>query len=262
MLQLPHTPIRQVFYASVIFELCRAESMTFPKALGSSVKILFNRLEYMDAECINRLWSWFSHHLSNFGFQWDWKAWDDIISLDLNHPQVCFVRETFEKQTRLSYYERIKSLIPEEFQKLMSPTPPGPHFECADPSNPLHEKAKVIVNALRGKKSVDEVKSLLDQFKEELEGVDEQERVRKERYLFTQCLLLVGSKSFSHILNVIERYLDILRAINTTPEARLHSVQIVASFWKNNSQVKLILKDITVCTNMGYSSWVFSWINY
>lgn len=228
--------------------------MTFPKALGSAVKTLFTRLEFMDVECINRLCTWFSHHLSNFGFQWDWKAWDFVTELDPNHPQVCFVRETFEKERRLSYYERIKSLVPENLHGLMTAAPPAPDFAFMDSAHPLHAQAKTVIDALRAKKSVDEVKALLDQAKEQM---DEQEQEKTVRFLFVECLLLVGSKSFSHILNVIERYLDILRTFNTTPEARLHTVQTVASFWKNNSQVTAQIRRKWRDINGFTSSWAF-----
>jgi nuclear cap-binding protein subunit 1 len=239
MLRLPLPPVRQVFYSCVFIELCRAESSTFPMALGRGVKTLFDRLTLMDAECISRLWSWFSHHLSNFGFQWDWKSWEFVLKLDPLHPQTCFIRETLEKEIRLSYYERIKSILPEEFHPLVPSTAPAPNFAYKDVNDPLHAQAKIIIESLRTKKTVDEVRAILDKYKNELQsqGLDEQQQTILVRQMFVQCLLLVGSKSFSHILNVVERYLDVLRLVNTTPEGRLHTVQIVASFWKHNTQV-------------------------
>jgi nuclear cap-binding protein subunit 1 len=239
MLRLPLPPVRQVFYSCVFIELCRAESSTFPMALGRGVKTLFDRLVDMDAECISRLWSWFSHHLSNFGFQWDWKSWDSVLKLDPLHPQSCFIRETLEKEIRLSYYERIKSILPEEFHALVPATAPAPNFAFKDVNDPLHAQAKIIIESLRTKKTVDEVRAILDKYKGELQsqGIDEQQQTVLVRLMFVQCLLLVGSKSFSHILNVVERYLDVLRLVNTTPEGRLQTVQIVASFWKQNTQV-------------------------
>ncbi|OBZ91140.1 Nuclear cap-binding protein subunit 1 [Choanephora cucurbitarum] len=243
LLHLPSAPHRQVFYSCVLIELCRAESATFPMTLGRSVKELFNRLETMDVECIARLWSWFSHHLSNFGFQWDWETWSSILELDPNHPQVCFVRETFEKVTRLSYYERIKSILPTPFHALIPTFAPAPNFAFKDVQDPLHPKAKHLIENLRTKKTTDEIRAILDGYKEELVDEDDAGQQQKVRFMFVQCLLLVGSKSFSHILNVVERYLDILRMINSTPEARLHTVHIVASFWKNNTQFLGILLD-------------------
>lgn len=75
ILKLPSPPFRPVFYTCVLSELCRADQSPIPRALGRSVKILFDRLQDMDAECMTRLCSWFAHHLSNFSFTWDWQAW-------------------------------------------------------------------------------------------------------------------------------------------------------------------------------------------
>lgn len=262
MLRLPLPPVRQVFYSCVFIELCRAESGTFPMALGRGIKTLFDRLAYMDVECIARLWGWFSHHLSNFGFQWDWKAWSSVLTLDPNHPQACFIRETLEKEIRLSYYERIKSIIPEEFHALVPSAAPAPNFAYKDIKDPLHAQAKVVIESLRTKKTADEVRTILDKYKEEVRttGVDEQEQNQRVREMFVQCLLLVGSKSFSHILNVIERYLDVLRFVNATPDGRLHTVQIVASFWEHNTQFLGILLDKLLNYRVIDPASVINWI--
>lgn len=262
MLRLPTPPVRQVFYSCVFIELCRAEVATFPMALGRGVKTLFDRLACMDAECIYRLWCWFSHHLSNFGFVWDWQAWEFVTQLDPNHPQVCFIRETLEKEIRLSYYERIKSIIPDYFHALIPAVAPGPDFKYKDPADPLYAKTQLIITSLRGKKSIEEVGDLLSNFKKEFgaEGMNEQEQTQQVREMFVQCLLLVGSKSFSHILNVVERYLDVLRLVNASPEGRLHTVQIVASFWKNNTQFLGILLDKLLNYRVIDPTSVITWI--
>jgi nuclear cap-binding protein subunit 1 len=127
--------------------------------------------------------------------------------MDPISPQACFVRETLEKEVRLSYYERIKTTVPDEFHALISPVAPGPDFEYKDATDPLHATAKSITESLRTKKSVEEVRDLLAKFKDEqaAQGADEQKQQSIVREMFVQCLLLVGSKSFSHILNVVER---------------------------------------------------------
>lgn len=159
--------------------------------------------------------------------------------MDSLAPQSCFVREVLEKEIRLSYYERIKSMIPENLHTLIPETAPSPHFKFNNTDDPLNAKSKVIIDSLRTKKSVEEVRDLLSKNKEDAatEGKTEIEQQSYVRELFIQSLLLVGSKSFSHILNVVERYLDVLRFLNSTPEGRLHTVQILASFWKDNTQV-------------------------
>lgn len=159
--------------------------------------------------------------------------------MDSLAPQSCFIREVLEKEIRLSYYERIKSMLPENFQTIIPVTAPAPDFKFSDTSDPLNVKSKEIIDSLRTKKSVEEIRDLLAKYKDELasQGVNEGEQQSLVRELFIQCLLLVGSKSFSHVLNVVERYLEVLRFLNSAPEGRLHTVQILASFWKNNTQV-------------------------
>ena len=162
------------------------------------------------------------------------------LPLDPAHPRVCFIRETLEKDIRLSYYERIKSTVPEPFHALIPSQPSGPDFEYENGDHPLHDSAKEVINGMKTKKSSDDIQAILQRFKEEQakQGADEQEQTKLTHELFVQAMLLVGSKSFSHVLNVVERYLEVLRFVNTTPEARVHTVTVVASFWKQNSQVK------------------------
>ncbi|KAI9492847.1 armadillo-type protein [Zychaea mexicana] len=245
MLDVPSAPYREVFYTCVLAELCRADSASFPMALGRAVKVIFDNIEDMDTACIYRFSPWFAHHLSNFGFQWDWAAWQSSLSLDPAHPKVCFIRETLEKDIRLSYYERIKSTVPEPFHALIPSQPPGPDFEYENGDHPLHDSAKEVINGMKSKKSSDDIQAILERFKEEQgsQGADGQEQTKLTHELFVQAMLLVGSKSFSHVLNVVERYLEVLRFVNATPEARVHTVHVVATFWKHNSQFLGILLD-------------------
>lgn len=129
---------------------------------------------------------------------------DSVLTLEPSHPQVCFIRETIGKLIHLSYYERIKSIVPENLHGLIPPTAPAPDFAYQSAEHPQHEAAKEVIGTLRAKKSTDDVQALLDRIKEQHSNdVQEQERFMQE--LFTQCMLFVGSKSFSHVLNVVER---------------------------------------------------------
>lgn len=75
MLRLPSPPYRQVYYAAALAELCKADHERFPGVLARAVDAVFRRIDVMDVECVYRLWNWFSHHLSNFGFVWNWRDW-------------------------------------------------------------------------------------------------------------------------------------------------------------------------------------------
>ncbi|KAI8083062.1 armadillo-type protein [Halteromyces radiatus] len=259
MLMLPISSYRLIFFSTLMAELVRLNTKTFPMALGRSVKLLFDRLDNMDTECVARLWTWFGHHLSNFGFQWDWVAWEDALTLDKLHPQVCFIRETIEKEIRLSYYERIKTSLPSEFVSLAPAEAPGPNFSFGDTSHPLNPAAKKVVEALRSKKSVEEVRELLENIKREL-GDDDVAQSLAIQDLFIQCLLLVGSKSFSHVLNVVERYLEVMRHFNGTHEEKVRTVEIVATFWKNNTQFLCILLDKLLNYRIVDPASVIAWI--
>ncbi|KAJ1925526.1 Nuclear cap-binding protein subunit 1 [Tieghemiomyces parasiticus] len=66
---------------------------------------------------------------------------------------------------------------------------------------------------------------------------------RVVRDVFVQTILYLGSKSFSHMLNVIERYLPLLQRFSTDSAAKLHIVEIVNEFWVYNPQFVTIIID-------------------
>jgi nuclear cap-binding protein subunit 1 len=63
------------------------------------------------------------------------------------------------------------------------------------------------------------------------------------RDITIQVLLHVGSRSFSHFLNAIERYLSLLRSITRTSEDRADILVGVAKFWERNWQMVGIVLD-------------------
>jgi nuclear cap-binding protein subunit 1 len=62
------------------------------------------------------------------------------------------------------------------------------------------------------------------------------------------CVLQLGSKSFSHLLNVIEKNIDFLRSVNESDTARYSTILAAAEFWKGNSQ----FLEITLAKFMNY----------
>ncbi|KAF9973203.1 Component of the cap-binding complex (CBC) [Actinomortierella ambigua] len=263
LFKLPTSEFKAVYYASLLVEMCKAFPDSFPMVLAKGISILFERLSYMDVECACRFWTWLSHHLSNFGYLWNWAEWSSALDLPDNHPKVIFIRETLEKTIRLAYYERIKEALPEDFQKFIAPEAPAPCWKFESPDHPYNAMALAVLNSLRAKNSIEQIEQTLDSMKNapRLEGLSASEREDFIRDLFVQCVLMLGSKSFSHILNVIERYLVILQKMNSTPEARLHTVKIVAAFWKNNTQFLGILLDkmlnYRVVDPIAIVKWVF-----
>jgi nuclear cap-binding protein subunit 1 len=65
-----------------------------------------------------------------------------------------------------------------------------------------------LIKNLRSKASSEDIKVSLNHFKGGLQlSEDEAEDVTSE--LVVQCILFVGSRSFSHFLNVLERWVKI-----------------------------------------------------
>lgn len=133
---------------------------------------------------------------------------DFVLALPPLHPQACLIRETLEKDIRLSYYDRIKTTLPDEFLSMIPSEPPGTAFKFQSVEHPLYESAIFLVEQLRLKVPAAEIEEkILPEVKKNAgeKGVpaDEQEKLARE--LLVQCVLLLGSKSFSHVLNVVER---------------------------------------------------------
>ncbi|KAJ1972034.1 Nuclear cap-binding protein subunit 1 [Dimargaris xerosporica] len=74
-------------------------------------------------------------------------------------------------------------------------------------------------------------------------AADQNVLTRTVRDVFVQCLLFLGCKSFSHMLNVIERYLPLLQKFSADGEAKRHIVEVVNDFWQLNPQFLTIIID-------------------
>lgn len=74
---LPTPPCKEIYYGSVITELCKVSPNTVAPPVGRAVRKLYGLLgdDALDVEISRRLGEWFAVHLSNFGFQWMWKEW-------------------------------------------------------------------------------------------------------------------------------------------------------------------------------------------
>ncbi|CAG8494316.1 1118_t:CDS:10 [Paraglomus occultum] len=266
---------------------------------GKAIRILFDRLDMMDVECVYRYWNWFSHHLSNFNFVWKWKEWEDCIREDPLHPKLCFIRETFEKLIRYSYYDRIKSNVSDEFLAVFPAAEPTTSFRYVSDANQYHALAQQVLGKLRSKSSNDQIQSILAEVRTIIPDSSEDEQEDVMRDILVQCVLMLGSKSFSHVLNVIERsvpamwtvvcyfrvertefstlgiftnvwmfvetdlkfrYLTLLQSYNTTAEARVHTVKIVADFWSKNTQFLGILLDKLLNYRVVDASSVVTWV--
>lgn len=167
------------------------------------------------------------------------------------------MRRAVDYEIRLSYYDRILKTLPEPMQNpdaLVVPSEaPGPDFEYDDPASAHHDAAQGVLNLLRGRSKAEDVMTYLESLKNTLETTDSDVNIDSViRSIAVQSLLHIGSRSFSHFLNAIERYLPLLRnlasgSITTTAgsslEARMDILNAVATFWRRSRHMIVIVFD-------------------
>ncbi|KAF9480787.1 cap binding protein 80-PB [Pholiota conissans] len=259
-LLLPEPTTKSIYYIALITELCKLSPSTVGPAVGKSIRKLYGSLsDGLDVEAARRFAEWFAVHMSNFGFQWVWKEWVPDLTLPVQHPRRAFMRRAVEFEIRLAYHDRILKTLPESMQKpeayIIAREAPGPAYEYDDPANPHYEAAQAVLNLFRGRAKAEDVIAHLDTLKSTLE-TSEDGHVNVDsiiRSIVVQSLLHIGSRSFSHFLNAIERYLVLLRNLATggsssvsgtgNPEAKADVLTAAAGFWKNNRQMVAIVFD-------------------
>lgn len=132
--QLPAPEHKLVYYHSVLTEACKQAPAAIAPSLGRAIRYLYRASSRMDLELSQRFLDWFAHHLSNFGFTWKWTEWVDDVSLLDIHPRKAFILGALDKEIRLSFAQRIKNTLPEEYHILIGPEKENdvPDFKFSD----------------------------------------------------------------------------------------------------------------------------------
>ncbi|KAL2564936.1 hypothetical protein AAZV13_19G075900 [Glycine max] len=260
LLMLPQPPFKPVYYTLVIIDLCKALPGAFPAVVAGAVRTLFERIADLDMECRTRLILWFSHHLSNFQFIWPWEEWAYVLDLPRWAPQRVFVQEVLEREVRLSYWDKVKQSI-ENAPGLEELLPPkgGPNFsfgaEDGKESNE-HVLSGQLNNMVKGKAPVREIISWIDESVFPSNGLEVTLRV------VVQTFLNIGSKSFTHLMTVLERYGQVFAKVCPDQDKQVMLIAEVSAFWKSNTQMTAIAIDrmmgYRLVSNLAIVRWVFS----
>lgn len=98
---------------------------------------------------------------------------------------------------------------------------------------------------LRGKAPVDEINDKSAAFISSAtnDSTTEAEAISLNEDIITQALLQIGSKSFSHFLNILERYLQLFKALASTSEKRRSLINTVWTFFSSQKQMGIIVLD-------------------
>ena len=86
MLVLPTSQHKQIYYCTLVTEICKLSAATCGPAVGKSIRKLYGLLsDGLDVEVARKFSEWFSIHMSYFAYQWVWKEWcaAEVSILDL-----------------------------------------------------------------------------------------------------------------------------------------------------------------------------------
>ncbi|CAL9092146.1 unnamed protein product [Musa textilis] len=257
---LPQPPFKPIYYALVIIDLCKALPGAFPAVVAGAVRSLFNRIGDLDMECRTRLILWFSHHLSNFQYFWPWEEWAHVKDLPRWAPQRVFVQEVLEREVRLSYWDKIKQSIENapELEELLPPKSVS-NFRYNSEEDHGYTLSKEFREMVRGRKTAREITSWVE------ETIIQIHSSKFAIEVVIQTLLDIGSKSFTHLITVLERYGQVIAKLCTDQNMQVLLIDEVSFYWKNNTQMTAIAIDrmmgYRIISNLAIVSWVFSLSN-
>ncbi|XP_020554036.1 nuclear cap-binding protein subunit 1 [Sesamum indicum] len=259
ILLLPQPPFKPIYYTLVIMDLCKALPGAFPAVVAGAVRSLFDKIADLDMECRTRLILWFSHHLSNFQFIWPWEEWAYVLDLPKWAPQRVFVQEVLEREVRLSYWDKIKQSIESApaLEELLPPKGTANFTYSAEDGDETERGLSAELNKLvKERVTSREIISWIEDHLLPAHGLDVTLRV------VIQTLLNIGSKSFTHLITVLERYGQVIARICPDQDQQVMLISEVSSFWKNNAQMTAIAIDrmmgYRLISNVAILRWVFS----
>merc|ERR1712088_858412 len=250
LFRLPNPDFIELAYGSILIELCKLQPSTMPQVLAQATELLYERMGVMNVACFDRFVSWFSYHLSNFQFRWSWEDWEEVVQMDPDQPKPKFIKEVLLKCLRLSYHQRVTEIVPDTFACFI-PEKPGPQFRFAL-EGPGHSASTAMIASIKAKCSPEE---LLEQMRE-VEG----DAMRVE--VFTQSLLFLGHKSFSHSFAAIAKFHPVFKALADTEENQIVLLRSVFELWRSHQQMLVVLCDKLLKTGIvecaAVANWVFS----
>ncbi|EWC48300.1 hypothetical protein DRE_02404 [Drechslerella stenobrocha 248] len=232
--QLPQPEHKLVYYHAALTEVCKLAPQAVAPSLGRAIRYLYRNLESMDVELRYRFIDWFAHHLSNFGYTWKWTEWIPDLQLSKIHPKRSFIQEAVEKELRLSFANRIKSTLPEEYVGLVPEDKekdvPEFKFEADDIAFP--EEGKQLLNLIRQKAPNEEVDTLMNAITEAASNKGLPDATKYARDMYVTCICHIGAKSLSHVLSCIERCKDKLTQLGQeSNQAQRQIVGTVMHYW-------------------------------
>ncbi|XP_062577791.1 nuclear cap-binding protein subunit 1-like [Saccostrea cucullata] len=263
LFRLPVPPSLEIFYGSLLIELCKLQPGSMPQVLAQATEMLYERIDTMNVTCIERFANWFAYHLSNFQFRWSWDDWSTCCQMDPELPKPKFVKEVLLKCLRLSYHQRIAENVPESFEALI-PEKPHPQFKYEKEgagSMPGTMVAHQLMAAIKSKCTPEEAMVLLKDLPNPLSEEESDPTYHPLRIdVFVSVLLYLGSKSFSHSFAAIAKFHHILKLLADTEEGQIWLLRTMFEIWSSHQQMMVVLVDKLLKTQIVEPSAVANWL--
>lgn len=244
MCALPSSTFSPVYYGTLFADLCRVKDSRLPAKLLVAVQSMFQHADEFDPEAFDRLADWFSFHLSNFGYKWNWQEWSvyaDADMVDKFPYRALFCKDVIARCVRLSYYDRIKNILPAEMRVFL-PSEPN-DGERSRFENSINDELMKIVTG-KGRLTWPEVRERLTHLipSQQISADDvEQAKLAEDDgnlqrlSALIRAILQAGCRTLSHFDIVVERYMDLLRQLSLNggqPARRLITTE-VNCFWSS-----------------------------
>ncbi|CEL63729.1 Nuclear cap-binding protein subunit 1 OS=Drosophila willistoni GN=Cbp80 PE=3 SV=1 [Rhizoctonia solani AG-1 IB] len=255
LFHLPRSTLKLMYHAALINELCKLSPQTVGPAVGKSFRKMYSLLSSpdpvddgaagLDTRLAHLFVEWFALHMSNFGFAWVWKEWVPDLELPEYHPKRGVMRRVVDYETRLAYYDRILKTLPGPMADpeagVVPGQAPGPTYAYEDSDHPHYQVAAGLLTMIKDRAKADEVTAHCLKLA----------RSVPIQHMVMQALLHVGSRSFSHFLNAVERYLPLLRGEAgsdvSTSEKNKEKARIIlcaaGEYWERNQQMVGVVFD-------------------
>lgn len=202
MLRVPLPSMRTVGYCTIMVDLCKLLD-TFARSMSGCVKQLFARAATTFPD--QQAWwaQWLAYHLTNFNFTWPWFRWAHVLEAPVYDPQRHFVTMLLGNLVRLSFRARVAKDLPEDFHCLLPPEPVPAELPAPEEDAAAAVVAEVCKLA-RAKTPAPDMQAWL--------GGDAAAQVPLPQRLgaLLRGLLTTGSKSFTHMIVLLERYHSVL----------------------------------------------------
>lgn len=246
--RLPHSIHHQVYYHSILIETCIMAPQAIAPVFGRAVRFLFNNLEFLDLDLYYRFLDWFSHHLTNFAFVWKWSEWMEFLERPEDDLKLVFIKQLIIKEVRLSYPQRVKESLPEEFAPLVpSESNLEVNFKYQDQELGYEEVVGDVQTAFKRAKSgaedsEEELNNALESLREKVTsdsiGASADSLDLKMTDVLVSIICNLGNRSLTHVQDWINRAKSVLVSnVTDVDGGSKQAIDSVLEYWNGQPYI-------------------------